>query len=228
MLRLYCADVDLERAWPLFALRLRTPRLELRVVRDDDLPGLVDAVLAGVQDAERTPTGIPWPHLHPDEIRTAFAGYHWRSRSEVQPNTWALQFAVLLDGVPVGVQELCARSLTVLRTVSSSSWLTRSTQGRGFGTEMRAALLMFAFDSLGALWAESSAPAWNAPSLAVSRKLGYVENGISRAQPHPGDAVDEIRVRLHVDDFVRPSWALAVEGLEQALPALVPVRRELD
>jgi RimJ/RimL family protein N-acetyltransferase len=206
--------------WPLFALRLSTPRLELRVVRDEDLPGLVDAVLAGVQDARRAP-GIPWPHLDPDEVRTAFAGYHWRSRSEVQPNTWMVQFVVRLDGVPIGVQELCARSLPVLRTVSSSSWLTRSAQGRGYGTEMRAAMLMFAFDHLGALWAESSAPAWNAPSRAVSRKLGYVENGVVRAQPHPGEAVDEIRVRLHVDDFKRPAWDLGIEGAEQALPALV-------
>lgn len=51
--------MDLERIWPLFGLRLTTPRLELRPLRDDDLPGLVDAALSGVHDPARMPFGVP-------------------------------------------------------------------------------------------------------------------------------------------------------------------------
>lgn len=51
--------MDLVDAWPLFRLTLWTPRLELRVVRDDDLPGLVEATLAGTHDAGRMPFAEP-------------------------------------------------------------------------------------------------------------------------------------------------------------------------
>jgi len=57
--------------------------------------------------------------------------------------------------------------------VSTGSWLGMRHQGKGFGTEMRAAILMLAFDHLGAKTARSSAFTDNPRSLAVSRRLGY-------------------------------------------------------
>ncbi|MBY8854139.1 GNAT family N-acetyltransferase, partial [Saccharothrix sp. MB29] len=61
----------------------------------------------------------------------------------------------------------------VLREVDTGSWLGLEHQGKGCGTEMRAAVLLFAFDHLGALAARSSAFDDNLPSHGVSRKLGY-------------------------------------------------------
>ena len=64
-----------------------------------------------------------------------------------------------------------------LRTVETGSWLGRAHQGRGLGTEVRRANLHLAFAGLGAAVAESGAMADNPASQAVSRKLGYAENG---------------------------------------------------
>ena len=114
------------------------------------------------------------------------ARYFWRERAAVVPGTWMLNFAVLEDGVPIGVQDLRAVDFTPLRTVSTGSWLTRSRQGDGLGTEMRVAVLAFAFDHLGAEVAESGALDWNEASLGVSRKLGYRDNGVKRVTARPG------------------------------------------
>jgi RimJ/RimL family protein N-acetyltransferase len=211
---------DVGQFWPLFELSLQTPRLELRPVRDVDLPQLIDAALAGIHDPGRMPFGVPWTDAEPTQLAQSFAAYHWRLRANVQPKRWGVSFTVLHDGVPVGIQEVHAREFSTRRTIESGSWLTASAQGRGLGTEMRAGLLLFAFDHLGAKWAESSAVEWNAASLAVSKRLGYVANGITRAEPRPGEPVDEHRVRLSVDDFVRPSWHVVVRCPEAVLAQL--------
>ena len=49
--------------------------------------------------------------------------------------------------------------------------------GKGIGKEMRAAVLHFLFEGLGAQRCLSGAWHDNGPSLGVSRALGYVENG---------------------------------------------------
>jgi RimJ/RimL family protein N-acetyltransferase len=208
--------VNLLDAWPLFGLRLRTPRLELRLVRDDDLPALLDAALAGIHPKDVMPFGVPWTDAEPDELRRSFVQHQWRQRVSVQPDHWALNLVVLHKERPIGVQDVSARDFGQLRTVLSGSWLTSSSQGRGFGTEMRQAVLAFAFDHLQAEVAESSAAAWNAASLAVSRKLGYTDNGVTRVAPRRGEVVDEQRVRLLRARFVRPEWVLEVEGLDAA------------
>ena len=213
-------EVKIEDVWPLFGLRLRTPRLELRPVRDDDLPALVESALAGIHDPERMPFGVPWTDAEPEELARSFAEYHWRNRVNTRADRWGIQFAVFHGGRPIGIQELHARDFAVLRTVESGSWLTRAHQGVGLGTEMRAGLLMFAFDILYAEWAQSSAAEWNRASLGVSDRLGYARNGVNRVQSRPGEITNEIRLRLHRDAFARPDWRLAADGVEAALRQL--------
>jgi RimJ/RimL family protein N-acetyltransferase len=208
--------MDLLDAWPLFGLRLRTPRLELRPVRDEDLPGLVDAALAGIHDPAVMPFAVPWTDAEPDVLRRELARFVWRQRASIRPDTWTLQLAVLHEGRPVGMQDVSTADFAELRTVLTGSWLTRRAQGRGIGTEMRAAVLLFAFDVLGAEVAESSAASWNAASLGVSRRLGYVDNGVERRAPRPGRVIEEQRLRLPRESFVRPAWSLRVEGVEAA------------
>lgn len=211
----------IEDVWPLFALRLTTPRLVLRVVRDEDLEGLVDAALAGIHDADRMPFQVPWTDQEPDVLRRELARFQWSLRVRSRPEDWSLPLAILQDGVPIGVQDVSGRDFAARRTVESGSWLTRSAQGRGLGTEMRAAALLLAFDHLGAEWAESSAAAWNERSLGVSRRLGYRPNGVARVHPRGDEVVDELRLRLHRDELVRPEWTLRVEGLDLARPQLL-------
>ena len=211
--------MDLVDVWPLFRLCLRTPRLELRVLRDDDLPGLVEAARAGIHNPARMPFSEPWTDLPDDELTAGLARHQWRQRAALTPESWSLNLVVRRDGVPIGMQDLVARRFTTLRTVETGSWLTASAHGQGFGTEMRAAALTFAFDHLRAEVATSSAAEWNAASLGVSRRLGYVDNGVSRVAPR-GEAEIDQHLRLERDSFVRPSWTTHVDGAPEARRAL--------
>ena len=193
----------------------------LRPVSDEDIAPLAEAAIAGVHDADRTPFQVPWTDGPPEVLRRGIARHQWSMRTRTRPDDWTVAFAVLEDGRPVGVQDVSGPDFAARRTVESGSWLTLSAQGRGLGTEMRAAILLWAFDALGAAWAESSAAAWNARSLGVSRRLGYRDNGVTRVHPPGHEPVDDRRVRLHRDELVRPAWTLRTEGLDAALPELL-------
>jgi len=115
----------------------------------------------------------------------------------------------------VGLQALEADDFAKLRTVDSGSWLAVHARGRGTAVAMRTAILGLAFDHLGAVAAISSARVDNAPSLAVSRRLGYVENGVSLSDS-PTGVVELQHLRL-----TRGSWAahpVKVTGLDDCLP----------
>jgi RimJ/RimL family protein N-acetyltransferase len=113
----------------------------------------------------------------------------------------------------IGCQDIEARDFATLRTVTTGSWLKRSVHGRGFGKEMRAAVISYAFDHLEAEVAESEAAAWNEKSLGVSRALGYELNGVTRSA-WGGIRQDVQKVRVTPEQFKRPDWALKVEGHE--------------
>lgn len=212
----------LVRIWPLFGLRLHTPRLVLTPVRDAHLPELIDAALAGIHDPAEMPFSMPWTDAPPDVLPGETAKFLWRSRAAVSPEEWSINFAVLHEGRVVGLQDLAATSFDLLRRVRSGSWLTQSVQGRGLGTEMRAAVLQFAFDHLGATSAASEAVDSNAASLGVSRRLGYTSNGTTLVQARPGQAQELQHVLLHREDFRSPDWSLDVRGLAAVLPLLSP------
>lgn len=79
---------------------------------------------------------------------------------------------------------------------------------------MRTAVLVFAFDQLGARRAESGAFVDNPASRAVSTRIGYAENGVRIRERRPGEAVEHIDFVLTPDRFARPDWTLQVGGLE--------------
>ncbi|MCO1657880.1 GNAT family N-acetyltransferase [Pseudonocardia humida] len=199
--------------WPLRDLVLRTPRLELRPDDDDGLRELVEVAHAGVHDPAVMPFLEPWTDADPRYLGRGILQYHWAQRAQVDPRAWGLHFLVRHEGRVLGVQSLTGRDFPALRTVGTGSWLGRTHQGGGFGTEMRAAVLGFAFDHLGAVEAVSGAFADNAASLRVSEKLGYRRNGTCR-HARRGEPATEVLLRLEPADFVRPDWTLRVEGLD--------------
>ena len=75
----------------------------------------------------------------------------------------------------------------------TGSWLGLRHQGRGIGTEMRAAVLLFAFDHLGATRARSAAFVDNPASLRVSEKLGYRPDG-TETIVRRGVAAEDVRL----------------------------------
>jgi RimJ/RimL family protein N-acetyltransferase len=216
------ATDPLVQVWPLFGLEIATPRLVLTPVRDAHLPELVDAVLAGIHDPADMPFSVPWTDAPRDVLITETAKHQWRLRAGVSAGEWTVNFAVLHEGRVIGVQDLAARSFPLLRRVETGSWLTQAVHGRGFGTEMRSAVLQFAFDHLGATSAVSGAAAWNAASLGVSRRLGYVPNGTSLAEARRGEVQVLQNLLLAREDFVRPEWVAEVRGLQAALALLTP------
>ncbi len=207
-------DDALTRYWPPFGLELHTPRLTLTVIRDDDLTDLVDLALAGVHEPDVMPFTIPWTLAPADELPANFLRYQWGLRSRTGPDDWLLPFAVRHDGRLVGLQDLGAREFAVRRSVETGSWLGRAHQGRGIGTEMRAAVLMFAFDHLGASTAHSGAFVDNPRSRGVSDRLGYRPNGLEYVQRRPGERAVSQRLMVTPEDFRRPDWTLRVAGLD--------------
>ena len=96
------------------------------------------------------------------------------------------------------------RSSRSLRTVDSNSWLATEVRGRGLATAMRTGVLALAFDHLGVVAAVSSAEVGNAPSLAVSRRLGYAHNGLSLTRS-PHGVIELQHLRLPRRDLARGS-----------------------
>ncbi|MFT7835456.1 GNAT family N-acetyltransferase [Saccharothrix sp. BKS2] len=205
--------------WPFHDLVLRTPRLELRPDDDGGLAELADLALAGVHRPDWTPFGVAWTDEPRDRVARNTLQHHWRLRAALSPASWTLNFLVRLDGEVVGSQGLGAEDFAVLREVTSGSWLGLAHQGRGLGTEMRAAVLLFAFDHLGALAARSSAFDDNLPSLGVSRKLGYLPDG-GFVQVRRGERATQTRLLVTPETFRRPDWELSVSGVTPCLPLL--------
>lgn len=92
-------------------------------------------------------------------------------------------------------QDVSATDFARERMVLTGSWLGQQFQGRGYGTEMRAAVPELAFTGLGAELAVSGALTGNAASARVSEKLGYVAEGERFVEPR-GVAVRAQEYRL--------------------------------
>ena len=104
--------------------------------------------------------------------------YWWSTRSGFAVDSWRLEFAVFADGQVVGFQGMGAVDFRKQRQVETGSWLGLAHQGRGFGKEMRAAIVAFAFDQLDAEWVTSTAYPDNVASNHVSLATGYEPDGI--------------------------------------------------
>jgi RimJ/RimL family protein N-acetyltransferase len=204
---------ELTTIWPVFGLTLTTPRLVLRPIQDADIPAAVRAALSGIHEPGRSPFSNPWTELPKDELGRNMARWYWRCRAGMTPESWTLLLGIWRDNEFIGCQDVEAKDFASLKTVSTGSWLKRGAQNQGFGKEMRAAALSYAFDYLAAEAAVSEAAIWNKQSLGVSTSLGYEPNGIYRDKGGT-DVVDVQRVRLTPESFNRPEWELRVEGHE--------------
>ncbi|HYH91882.1 MAG TPA: GNAT family protein [Candidatus Saccharimonadales bacterium] len=204
----------LVHAWPLYGLRIRSDRLLLRLPTDDDLLRLMAVAQAGIHPPTEMPFGIAWSTVPSPEFERGFLQHHWGQRATWTPERWALNLLVEHDGRAIGSQSIHATAFAVHRTVDTGSWLGRASQGQGFGTEMRGAVLAFAFDGLGARVAESGAFLDNAASNAVSRRLGYEENGRGALAP---DGVSRETQQFRMTEATwrsRPRPPVEIEGLD--------------
>jgi RimJ/RimL family protein N-acetyltransferase len=207
--------------WPLFGLLIETPRLQLRLPREDELPALARAAreIAG-PDGSRLQ--MPWMYGGSPDMERQLLQRHWRALAQWKAASWHLPLAVFLAAEPVGMQDLWAEEFSQRRSVSTGSWVTRATQGLGYGTEARTAVLDLAFGHLGAAEALTEYTEGNHASQRVSRKLGYIPNGRHMVHRDGTGPVTEYQLRLD-----RPAWErhvrcdrIAVTGLRPCLPML--------
>jgi RimJ/RimL family protein N-acetyltransferase len=203
--------------WPLFDLVVRTPRLELRLPREEEFPSLVELVDQGIHEPDTMPFFVPWTDVEPAQRARGTAQWLWGHRANWSPEKWTFTAAVFVDGRPVGMQDMEAEHFRAVRSVETGSWLGRAHQGQGLGREMRQAVLHLAFAGLGAEEALSGAFEDNAASLATSRSVGYAENGEARGPRRDGS---DRTVRFRID---RAAWErrrrrdIEITGLEGCL-----------
>lgn len=210
----------LEELFPALGLRISAGPIELRGLTDEHLVELAELADAGIHEDGSMPFTTPWT-LAPQMPRT-FVQYHWRTRAEFSEDEWTLNLGVWHDGELVGIQGISTKRYLVTRTGETGSWLGRRHQGRGIGTRMRQTFCAFMFDHLDAQEITSGAFLDNPASLAVSRKVGYRENGVHRFD-RMGELALNQRLALRPEDLNRGE-PLEVEGLApfRRLVGLVP------
>lgn len=205
--------------FPVWGIRMLTPRLELCPAREHEMDALVRVAARGVHDPDTMPFELPWtdsPSPRRERETYAFILGSW---ADISPGGWRLPFAVCVEGAVIGMQDLAAPRWGEQRVAVTGSWLGREYQGAGFGTEMRAAVLHLAMGHLGAERVESAAFDDNVASMSVSRRLGYREVG-ERFTDRRG-----VRARQLCFAMERPDWeasaaaaiAVEVQGVDEAV-----------
>ena len=199
-------------ALPLLGLRITAGPVELRGITDDLLGPLAELAVTGIHDPDFMPFTVPWTLTPAEDMPRSMAQYHWGQRAAFSVDKWGADLAVFWEGELVGAQGFGTRDYLITRTGETGSWLSRQFQGRGIGTAMRQVICAFVIDHLGAEYVTSGAFADNPASLAVSRKVGYTDNGWDRGARLGKPAIMR-RIVLEPASLVRFEHKLTVDGL---------------
>lgn len=213
----------LEDLFPPYQLQIRCGDVEMRVLRDDDIPEIVELIRSGITDAN-----LPMPfladwHALPFQLGVAdqqpahSLSWWWQQRATVAADNWKLPPIVRRGGVAVGMQDVMAEDFPQRRSIESGSWLASKWHGQGIGTRMRQMMVALAFDELDALECRSGYIEGNAASAAVSRKTGYVDVGARRiVQRNGGELVGVIEheMRVKPTTFIRPTEPIEISGAD--------------
>jgi RimJ/RimL family protein N-acetyltransferase len=197
----------------LYGLRLRTPRVELRLPTHEELVELRDIAHAGIHPPKEMPFGVAWTD-QPYSEGFVVDFLEWQL-AEWRPDEWNLNLGAWGDGRLAGIQTLHGAHFATSRTVATGSWLGSPFQGQGYGTEMRAGVLELAFLGLGAVAATSGAMDVNVASRRVSEKLGYRIVGRGEVSPR-GTPVPHLDLRIDRSDWRSPI-PVEIEGLAPCL-----------
>ncbi len=199
-----------------FGLRITAGDITLRLFRDSDLPAYAELVSSPLFADETAPHVFDWWTKDADVRLLNSQQFLWTARAGITPESWTLTMGVFEGDRLIGSQDVGAKDFATLRVVDSGSYLRLDAQGRGVGTLMRQMMLVFAFDHLGAVRAESGAIMGNHRSLAVSRHCGYQLDGTSVVL-NGANRVELQRVVVTPDTVIRPDVDVRVQGVTPAL-----------
>jgi RimJ/RimL family protein N-acetyltransferase len=207
--------------YPPLQLAVTTPRLKLLGATDDLLERLVPVVREGVVQEDESPFDDPMSfYERSPEREWRWLKAIWRGRARTEAPWWRLYFVVEVDGELVGMQDLIAEDFPTFGQVTTFSWLGPRARGQGMGREMRSAILHLAFSGLGAREATSEAFLDNTASNAISRALGYEENGRAWATRR-GRPCELQRWTLPRTIWgAAPRTDIVLSGVEDCLPLL--------
>jgi RimJ/RimL family protein N-acetyltransferase len=137
------------------------------------------------------------------------------------PGHWTLPFAVIEQGVVIGSTGLTADNFPALRQFETASWLGIEYQRRGLGRELREAALTLGFIGFSATRTLTGAWADNAPSLAITRRLGYSANGTGR-EMRRGKMTIHLDFEMPVDDWMTRLYRddISIVGVEPCIAFL--------
>jgi RimJ/RimL family protein N-acetyltransferase len=186
-------------AWPLDDIRIESESVTLRYMPEEHMRWLATHSHGLVLAPHQTGYLSDWPHVESESAyRHGFLSHHWNGRVNWSPQAWTLPFGVYIDGreEPIGTQDLHTQYFLTTKTVNTGSWLLREFQSQGYGGQMREAALWFAFHTLGAERARTSANIENERSRRVTTRLGYWEDG---TEEHVVQGVLRIVQRYCVD-----------------------------
>jgi RimJ/RimL family protein N-acetyltransferase len=206
-------------AWPLFALRVTTPRLALRLPPEADLLVLAEQAAGRVVTPEQAGFMGPWTQIPSPEFERSFMQYHWAQRANWSAERWSLDLGIYPEGhaAPVGAMSMVAGDFARMRSAETGSWLLPEWRGQGLGREAREAMLHLLFEGLGAREARSTAHPHNAPSNAVSRALGYRPDG-TLPMPAGGDEPVTATRLLLTREHWRRRTDVVLASLEECKP----------
>lgn len=154
---------------PFDARDIRTSRLLLRPHRMSDA-----ADWFALQSEPAVREFLPWP-----ERDARGSARHLRDRTR-HTRLWQkddfLALAIERDGGLIGDVSLHLRTVAAASRSVEIGWVLHPRSGgHGYATEATEALLAFAYDVVGARRVTAVTDARNAPSLALARRLGFVE-----------------------------------------------------
>jgi RimJ/RimL family protein N-acetyltransferase len=191
-------------AWPLYDLRVRTPRLTLRLPTETELMDLGRRAVGRVLPPERAAFMGGWTQLPSPEFERSLLQFNWGLRASWSPAAWWLELAVFEAGSegPVGMAGAHTSGFSRTRSANTGSWLLPEARGRGLGKETRRALIHLLFEGLGAVEVRSNAHPENDSSNGVSRSLGYREDGTDVRILGEGEAVSVTRFVLRREEWL--------------------------
>ncbi len=192
-------------------LPLRTSRLTLRLPSSGDVPDLARSF-----EDSRTARAVGAP-LHSElEMRHPAAMVARTLREYVRGEHLSLSVVHRESGRTIGRVGLRGLDWRWQKAESLSYWIDPDHWNQGYATEASWHLCRAGFDSLGLRRIGSQALDQNAPSLAVLRRLGFVEEGREReAVRVNGQCMDMVLFGLLRGELVPARDALARrEGLE--------------